>query len=497
MMNGEAKSKDKGKKPVSQNSQNIVIKAADCLKKHCKAGNGNKLIVGVSGGADSMCLLHVLNSLEKPLGIKLEAVHVNHMLRGKESDRDQKLIEKACSELKIPVHVFKQDVGVYSKTKRISLEEAGREVRYYYLEKALENSRGHYIAVAHNMNDQAETILMNIFRGTGPEGLRGMESGRGNIIRPLLEINRNEIEQYCIDNSVEYVIDSSNLKLDFTRNRIRLALMPQITEITGIDPVRNISRMAKLVKEDSAFMHKAVLDAYEKVLIKESNGVIDIDIMKFKDLHPAIKKRIVRLAYSKIRGNLKNFENRHTENVLDLAKALKTGKRINLPCNVSALISYNVLRFTDGDEKRKTHICRKLSIPGTTFIEELNVKISASVIKYEDAKRECLKTSQQSSTQLFDYEKLEGGINIRNRNNGDVFKPYGSNGTKKLKKMLIDDKIPREERDKLVLAAAGNEIIWIMGFKTSDKFKVTENTKHILKMECENTADTNIKVIKN
>ena len=227
--------------------QEMLDKVVEAIKRYKLIENGDKIVTGVSGGPDSVCLLHVLHVLAGKMNIKVFAIHINHMLRGSESDADEAFTREICSKMGINLRSLAFDINEVSRKERISLEEAGRETRYREFQRFADEIGAARIAVAHNKNDQAETILMNLFRGTGLQGLTGMDYIRGRIIRPLLSITRHEIERYCEENSLGYRIDSSNLKGDFTRNRIRLELIPEINKSFGTDLTESINRMALLL----------------------------------------------------------------------------------------------------------------------------------------------------------------------------------------------------------------------------------------------------------
>jgi tRNA(Ile)-lysidine synthase len=461
----------------------MVKKVLDTIRKHNLIKNGDILVVGVSGGPDSICLLHVLFKLSEELKINIAAAHINHMLRGEESDSDQKYVESICDKLRIKLFAKAFDVEQIAIQRRISLEEAGRDCRYLYFSEVAELSGASKIAIAHNRNDQAETVLMHIIRGTGLDGLRGMEYVRENVIRPLLDVPREDIEKYCEDNLLFPRTDSSNLKDVYTRNKIRLGLIPYINDAFSTNITESIFKMAALIKDDHNFIEQSASKLYNQCVLKREAKRISLDITKLSGFHKAMVKRIIRIALDELKGSLKGIESVHVKDICDLAYCGRTGAQLHLPDNVIVERSYDVLSFFYGEEISKASGFNKLiGIPGSTIVEDNNTILTASVF-VNIISLEAVQINQKSLTQLFDYEKLKVGINIRSRNNGDVFNPYKSPGTKKLKEYFIDNKIPRDKRDEIPLVAKNNEIVWIIGYKISDKFKVTENTKSILKLE--------------
>jgi len=461
----------------------MVEKVLDTINKHHLIENGESVVVGVSGGPDSVCLLHVLYRLREKLHIKLYAVHINHMLRGKESEGDEKYVKELCEKLEIPAHFFSIDVRDLASKKGISLEEAGREARYRKFEEVAEDTGASKIAVAHNRNDQAETVLMNIIRGSGLDGLKGIGYIRGKIIRPLLDVPREDIENYCRRHSLNPRTDSTNLVSIYTRNKIRLDLIPSIDKMFDIDIQDSLWRMSVLLKDDLDYIDENATRLYHECLAEKNKDSITIDAGIFQGYHIAIKRRIIRSAIRNLTGNLKGVESVHIEKVLQLWEGGRTGAQVHLPGGLKALKSYNHLIIgTDIDGVAIGPFCREINIPGVTLVPEIGAGVKAFIEKKSSGIEQYGNMRYNSLVQHFDYDILKMGINIRNRKDGDVFKPYKSNGTRKLKEYFIDNKIPRHKRDNIPLIALGNEIVWVVGYKISDKFKVTENTKTVLKL---------------
>lgn len=464
----------------------MINKILEAIKKYNIINSKDRMVVGVSGGPDSVCLLHVLYQLREGMDLGLIAVHVNHMLRGQESLEDEAFVEDLCAKLDIELITRRIDIEKLAKERRLSLEETGRIERYRLFDAAADSINAQRIAVAHNKNDQAETVLMNIIRGAGLDGLKGMDYIRGRIIRPLLGIERTEIEEYCRNYSLNPRIDSSNLKDIYTRNRVRLNLIPYINKQFSADIVNNISKMADLVRDDGDFIEQQIDAIYNKAEIKRDDQEILLNLQDLKECHIAAKRRIIRNSIKKIRGNIKGIANIHIDSIIDLVENGGTGSMLHLPDRVRALKSYETLKIClHRCEKEDLYFNEKVNIPGTTVINEISGKIEASLI-YASAVafniKDFTNISDKGMVQFFDYNKLKEGIYLRNRRDGDIFKPFKSNGTKKLKKIFIDKKIPVETRNQIPLISKDKEIVWIIGYKISDKFIVTENTKIILKL---------------
>ena len=447
---------------------------------------GEGVVVGLSGGYDSVCLLHVLHSLSEILNIKLYAVHINHMLRGMEANADEQYAAELCRELGIQFSAIHVDVGAIAEECGVSLEEAGRDVRYrefYECAKAVGAAK---IAVAHNRNDQAETVMMHIIRGSGTAGLVGMEYQRGIIIRPILDITRDEIERYCREAGLSPRTDSSNLTEEFARNRVRLGLFPYISENFGINMVDSLCRLSVHAAEDNSFIDQCAQDAYNDAISNKKIGMIELKGEKLSELAPAIRNRVFKLAIVHIAGSSTGISSIHYGFLSELVIKGRTGAQAELPGGIRAIYSYGTLKIIDSEtvpiDAEPVKFSRTVDIPGTVFIPELNAELTATILSDINIES-CRSLGYNPFMQFFDYGMMNKGINIRNRQKGDFFKPFRSNGTKKLKEYFIDIKIPREQRDRIPLLCIESEVVWVIGDKISDKFRVTENTKSVLKIQ--------------
>lgn len=458
----------------------------DTIKKNELINYGDGIVVGISGGYDSVCLLHILFSISSELNLKLYPVHINHMLRGEEALRDENFVKNFCSSIGIDLHVKKIDVAKKSLQDKISIEEAGRNARYEVFNSVAEKMSAAKIAVAHSRNDQAETILMRIIRGTGLEGLKGMEYKRDNIIRPLLDIDRTQIESYVNENGLEAITDSSNLHTDYFRNRIRLNVLPEINKAARIDITENLLRLSKIVVADDDFLRYNAELYYEKAIIAEGFGYVELDLAELARMHQAIKGRVLRMAILSSCGSITGLGYVHIEKLLSLIENGRTGARVDIPLGMMAIKSYTSIIIRRQVAEKHQNFEHKLKIPGKTDLDIKTANITTQIINFETNAScyEFINKSEAAYTKFIDFGKLGNGkyldIVVRNRRDGDTFKPLNSNGTKKLKEYFIDNKIPREERNDFPLIAINKEIIWIIGNKTSDNYKVTDNTNSVL-----------------
>jgi len=331
---------------------------------------------------------------------------------------------------------------------------------------------------------------MHIIRGSGLSGLAGMEYRRGRVIRPLLDIYRSEVEKYCSDNNLSPRIDSTNLTTDFTRNRIRHDLIPFIDRNFGSDFTESLCRLSAIAACDDNYLEAQASVAYAECLEYSGEDFVRLKMARLADLHPALLKRVLRLALQNASGNLKDIGSLHIEKLCRLVPNGGTGTVIQLPGGMRAGISYELLKIYKGREKSvRTVFDSPVSLPGHTVVDGKSAYIDASLEEMPKRVDKYEKIRYNSLVQYFDYDCLNKDIRIRNRREGDLFKPFKSTGTKKLKEFFIDGKIPREDRDGIPLLASGREIVWVIGYKISDKFKVTENTKRVLRMEYRRTYD--------
>lgn len=437
------------------------------------------IIVALSGGPDSMSLLHALITLKDRFNLRLYAAHVNHMLRGEDSDKDEEGCREFCKDYDIEFFSKSINIDIMAQEKNISHEMAGREARYEFFMELKNKLGADKIALAHNVNDQAETILMRLMRGTGLEGLVGIKAVRDHIyIRPLINVSRKEIEEYCEENSLPIRIDKTNFENIYSRNKIRLELIPYIEEHFNKDIISTLNRMSTLVKIDEDYISKSALKFFRKYCdIKADRVIIYKDAF---NLHEAILSRIIRKALSNIKGDMYNLENVHIDNVISIQNG-DTGKFTKIPKGIIAKNVYGNIEIVkenaDCSELKDINIELKI---GENYIEELKLKICIKVTDNDSELR--LKCN---NTKYFSFDNKFSSIKLRFRKNGDKFTPLGMNGNRKLKDVFMDMKIPREERERIPLLCFDEEISWIIGYRISDKFKIHQHTRKILQVTIE------------
>lgn len=442
------------------------------------------VIVGLSGGADSICLLMILKELSKKLDFKCVAVHINHGLRGEEAEHDEKFAAKFCEQNGIEFIAIHKNVGEIAKQEKMTCEEAGRKVRYEAFstvaKKYQEEGKKVKIAVAHNMNDNAETILFNLIRGTGLDGLCGIRATVNDIIRPLLCVTRNQIEEFLKDSNQDYVTDSSNLTLDYTRNVIRNKLIPIMEGEINSQAIRHISGISDFALEDRNYINKKI-DCYYTNLIEKDKKGIKVRIADLASLDEVIKKGVIRKIISSQVKSLKDVSQVHIQSIIDLL-GKGTGHRINLPYGMCAQIEYEYLYFSNdiSKENNKTEIDITSALAKAVPDEIIRVEVGNEVFEFTIKQEIDTFYWKNNYTKCFDYDRIKDNVFLRNRRKGDYIVINKNGSRKKLKDYFINAKIPSSVREELILLAHDSSILWVPGRRTGEGCQVTENTKNIL-----------------
>ncbi len=441
---------------------------------------GDSLVVGVSGGHDSMSLMYILNDLKEEFGYELLIAHVDHGVRGDLARRDMDFVEGQARELGLKFYARQVDMDGYAREHNISSEEAGRILRYGFFREILKEEGQGKIVVGHNRNDQAETLIMRFIRGTGIDGLKGMDYEYKDIIRPILNIKREEIESYIREQEIPVVIDHTNLENIYTRNKVRLDLIPYIEKEFNPNFINVLWTLSKNASKDAEFLEEYTVEAYQRNLIFSDSKRVELEIEGIKSENIAISQRILRLALENLLGSLQGFGEIHIADIIELLVSAKTGKRIDLPNDIGVSIDYGRLIISKGEERLK--IPEKFSYElklGANKLEEIGLNLRLETLDLKDYSQE----EVRPNIKVFDYEKLKGKLYIRNRRPGDRFRPLGMKGSKKIKDYFIDEKISRQERDQLPLLVDEENIIWVLENRISDAYKIGKDTKKLLLVE--------------
>ncbi|HZK00032.1 MAG TPA: tRNA lysidine(34) synthetase TilS [Tissierellaceae bacterium] len=440
--------------------------------------NQDNIVLGVSGGPDSMALLYALLDIRRNIDFNIIVAHVNHGVRGDEALRDQAFVEQKANELGLKYYTRDVDMIAYGKNHKISAEEAGRKLRYEFFRDILRAHNGGKIALAHNMNDQAETLLMRIIRGTGIDGLKGMDFANDDIIRPLLNISRQEIEEYIEDNKIETVLDKTNLMPIYTRNKVRLELIPYLEDKFNPNLIKTLWRLSQTAKNDSDFLESYTVDRYLDSLIYGDNDRIVLSLNKFRQLDKSIQNRLVIYVIREIVKVFQGFSEEHISSVVSLFNLGLTGKTVELPKNLVARVDYEYLIIEKRFKNAIKSFVYELRI-GYNQFDDFEFALDIKIMNIDDIE----KKDKLPNIKYFDYDRIKGTLYIRNRRDGDRFIPLGMRGSKKLKDFFIDSKISRQERDKTPLILDEDNIIWVVDYRISELYKMTKNTRRVLSIE--------------
>lgn len=470
----------------------------DFIRKYHMIEPGDKVIAAVSGGADSICLLHLLNDMKEQLGMELRVMHVHHGLRGEEADRDAAFVEAEARKLSLTCRVAYRKVAEYGAAQRLSLEEAGRILRYQALEEEAKAWGNGKIAVAHHREDQAETILHNLFRGSGLKGLSGMAAVKGAVIRPLLCVGKQEILDYLKEQGLGYCEDSTNVCQDYTRNRLRHKLIPEILGDVNAGAVRHIVGAGRLLSQADQYLESQAEEVWRQYGKEEREaGRYGIEGSILEGQPEILRGYIIRKIIGLCTNSVKDITFAHIDQVCRLVKR-ETGKRVSLPCGLEAETEYGVVWIsrTKGKNMDGKHDFRgkpESVRGGRTGAETAAEKEPVQVEKSAEATVKTLKISHFSYkkdeeipenryTKWFDYDTIKNTLSVRNRQTGDYI-TLKDGKRKTVKAYMIDEKIPREERDKILLLAEGHHILWIVGYRISEYYKITEHTQQILQVQ--------------
>ncbi|MCL2387376.1 MAG: tRNA lysidine(34) synthetase TilS [Defluviitaleaceae bacterium] len=460
------------------------------IKKHNMFPNGGGVVIGLSGGADSVALLFCLLELREELSIEIFAAHVNHNLRGVESDNDETFVRELCEKTGIPLKVAQADVNAFAKENRIGTEAAARKLRYTHLEEARHEFSAQAIAVGHNMDDNAETIIMNLCRGAGLKGLGGIPPVNQRVTRPLLEVSRAEIEEYLQTAGISHITDASNHSNDYTRNRIRNIIMPLLESEINPNVKTTITRNAEALRDDESFLTEAAQPLFadnphsEPSIHHEASShfprnnneeIAYLNITNLLVQPPAISRRVIRAKIAQVRGDANDISLAHISAVLDLAKT-QTGREIHLP-DIIVTKEYENLIFSPLS-KRTRNIKYMLS----TKIENTPSQCKTPNERVKGARPLAgFGTASQGfilplCTKSFNYDKIQEPLILRTRQAGDKITLKAGNRlfTKKLQDFFTDEKIAKSRRDSIPLLTHGNDILWIVPYRANAEYEVCD-----------------------
>jgi tRNA(Ile)-lysidine synthase len=447
----------------------MIDKITQTIEKYGLLKNDERVVVALSGGPDSTALLLILSQIAPQWGIQLIVAHFNHGLRGKDADKDEASSRKLAERLG-STYVTKK-MQIKTAKKGISPEDYYRRQRYEFLEEVARNHHAQKIALGHNLQDQAETVLLHLLRGTGPEGLQGILPLRDDkFVRPLIEVTREEIISFLKVSKTPYRLDKSNKNKLHLRNKIRLDLLPYLKKEFNPKIVEVLAQTADIFREENKYMKERTGNALKSTCIKKNKSIITINIEYLCLLPLAIRRRLLKILLEDFSPKKNGISFLHIDSICQFIKNCKSGKQISLPFNIQARREYENLILEKRRENR-----HNLSREQTSEKREL-------IIRFRKI-NQCEVNFITKNKDYFDLDKIKLPLVLRNRRNGDWFQPLGMQGRQKLKSFFIDHKITRKRRNEVILLADQESVIWIENMHLSDRVKLTPQTKNILEIE--------------
>ncbi len=455
--------------------------AKNTITQYKMLSGSDHVLIGLSGGPDSVCLSLVLVELIEDFDLKLSAVYVEHGLRPDETESEIAFCKEFCEANGIGFYVKSVNVREYAETKGLNVQEAARDLRYTAFEEVLNAVNASAIALGHNADDQAETLLMRLFRGSGRKGLSGIPPVRGKIIRPIIKLERSEIEEYLsrVSHSKPqrsgrpYIIDSSNLKDNYFRNWLRNTFMQDVKQ-KNPSVIKDMCRTADIIREEDDYLEIIVTKTLMRLISRKSDTTIEMFIRPLDSTEKPILRRVLRRAVHATES-LRGISFVHIEDIVGLIKNGKAGDSLDLPRGIRVIRDYSLIKITS--EKHVIISRYELESQAEVTINEGGLMIRSSLVEIS------AETVDGKFTVLLNADEIKFPLIIRSRAAGDCFYPFGFGKRKKLQDFFVDEKIARDKRDGVPIVVSGNDIIWVAGYRSDERYKVTETTENILRLE--------------
>ncbi len=454
---------------------------------------GDAVLVGVSGGADSVALLHILRMLAPEFSLRIGIAHLNHCLRYPDADKDAEFVTSLAINLNLPYYISKADVKIYQRQHRLSLEEAARLVRYAFYEDTAAKHGFSKIALGHHADDNAESVLMYLFRGSGLTGISGIAPDRdGKFVRPLIHLTKAQLTAFLSENSIVYVSDASNADTKFLRNRIRHDLIPMLKKFYNPNIAETLSRFSDIVRCEDEWIESEIINPlFAQCVSASQKEKIALSLPKLKNISLAAQRRIIRKAVAKLRGDTRRISYSHIEAVINLLQKSGVRKSLDLPDGVRAERNADTLVFSKYEHAKTETPYFEYSLihpkggVSTIFIKEtgmyLTFSCAAILLKEGKGLQDCPAFSPTAA--YFDMDALSFPLTVRQFRPGDRFCPLGMSGTQKVKNFFINSKVPINERKRCPILLSQGKIIWIAGYRTDESAKISDSTSNILKAE--------------
>jgi len=448
---------------------------------------GDKVVIGVSGGPDSVALAYILASIREDYDLSLFIAHLNHMFRPVEAEKEVRFLRDLSNRLGMPFFVKHENVPDFIKERKVSPEAGAREVRYAFFSEIIGKVGATKFALGHNLDDQAETVLLNLFRGSGHTGLGAILPVNGKFIRPLIESSKKDILGFLEKDRIEYCIDSSNLEPVYQRNKIRLELMPMLEKDYNPNIKETLFRTSIILQQEDAYLETQAQKLVIHVLKKGKGEEVSLAAKELKRIPAALQPRILREAIRRVKGDILQLSFGHIEDLLDLIHNKPSGSILNLPEDVVAFKEYERVRIRKGGAVFMAAAHKQnITSPQKQIKDQYVIK---KVVSIKNKPSSFYRANHD--TAYFDADKVGFSFFIRTKKDGDRFFPQGAQGKKKLSDFFIDHKVTREMRDKIPLLVATfkkgkfseSKIVWVVGYRIGEEVKVTDATKKVLKIQ--------------
>ena len=447
------------------------------VKQNNLIQKNNHVLVAVSGGVDSVVLLDLLAKLMPRLGLMLEIVHLNHGIRGYEAKDDQRFVEGLAKSYNLPIISEEVNTLEFITDKSLSLEEGARILRYQFFEKVLQKQGADSLALGHHADDQVETVIQHFIRGSGIKGLAGIQPRRGRYIRPLLFSTRSKIETYALTHSLDYRVDLTNINVQYRRNKIRHQLIPFLKEHFSAGISKAILRTSKIMFEAEEYLIFQAKQAFEQSLVSRKKDKIILEIESFLDYFIIIQKYVVFYTLEQLGYYPRHLTSRKIERIISLIKTGVTGKKEVVDSQIQILIDNGQVVFY---RQSFQNLDVRIELERDYLLKGGEIVFRAERITREELPE---KLGQSPHQEYVDYEKVKGTLRIRTFRKGDRFQPINFKGHKKVSDFFTDLKIPRHERPEIPILECDVGIIWVVGYKIDDRFKITKQTKQVLRLE--------------
>jgi tRNA(Ile)-lysidine synthase len=464
----------------SEDHRNTLLKVRATIETYSMIEPGSRVLVAVSGGADSVALLHILSELRKPLGFELAVAHLNHSLREEDSDADQAFVEELAGDLGLECFSGKADVRGLSRREKLSLEEAGRAERRKFLLRAASEGGCGPVATGHHGDDQAETVLLRLIRGAGVRGLAGIEPVAGDrFVRPLIECERAELRAYLEERHLRFREDESNLDRAFLRNRIRHDLLPVLERDFNPSIAKVLRRTSANMADVERLLNSLGSKLLQEARIDADQDTLSLDSRRLRAYDKAAWGHVFRRAYEILAGDSLSLTRAHIQALTDLVASRPSGTTIHLPGGLRAAVEYGVVSiYRHEPHPASTPSEKEVLLPGITAFPELGGSLETSLARADDLPADI--GARDPAVEHFDMKSIFPPLRIRTRRRGDRIRPFGSGGTKKLKDLLIDLKIPPDRRETTPVLEDSRGLLWVVGLRRSDRAKITGNTRETL-----------------